>query len=59
MMNASKNGCSAHEIHRQLGVTYKTAWFMMHRLLGITDGERTAIAMKGIEGKRLTYRPTN
>ena len=23
---------SAHEIHRTLGVTYKTAWFMMHRL---------------------------
>ena len=27
--------------------------------LGIADGERTALAMKGIEGKRLTYRPTN
>jgi hypothetical protein len=27
--------------------------------LGISDGERTARAMKGIEGKRLTYRPTN
>ena len=27
--------------------------------LGIKDGERTALAMKGIEGKRLTYRPTN
>jgi hypothetical protein len=25
-------GVSAHEIHRTLGVTYKTAWFMMHRL---------------------------
>src|SRR6266481_5412391 len=32
MMNAGKNGVSAHEIHRSLGVTYKTAWFMMHRL---------------------------
>ena len=32
MMNSGKNGVSAHEIHRQLGVTYKTAWFMMHRL---------------------------
>lgn len=32
MFNSSKNGCSAHEIHRTLGVTYKTAWFMMHRL---------------------------
>jgi transposase-like protein len=32
LFNAGKNGVSAHEIHRQLGVTYKTAWFMMHRL---------------------------
>jgi hypothetical protein len=27
--------------------------------LGFKDGERTAIALKGIQGKRLTYRPTN
>jgi hypothetical protein len=27
--------------------------------LGISDEERTAIALKGIEGKRLTHRPTN
>ena len=27
--------------------------------LGFNDGERTAIAIKGIEGKRLTYRTTN
>jgi hypothetical protein len=27
--------------------------------LGINDGERTAKALKGIEGKRLTYRPTH
>lgn len=32
MINSGKNGVSAHEIHRALGVTYKTAWFMMHRL---------------------------
>jgi transposase-like protein len=23
---------SAHQIHRQLGITYKTAWFMAHRI---------------------------
>jgi hypothetical protein len=27
--------------------------------LGVNDGERAILAMKGIEGKRLTYRPTN
>ncbi|MDC7784085.1 IS1595 family transposase [Rhodoplanes sp. TEM] len=32
MMASGKNGVSAHEIHRSLGVSYKTAWFMMHRL---------------------------
>jgi transposase-like protein len=32
LFNQGKNGVSAHEIHRNLGVTYKTAWFMMHRL---------------------------
>ncbi len=32
LFNSGKNGVSAHEIHRNLKVTYKTAWFMMHRL---------------------------
>jgi transposase-like protein len=29
---AGKNGVSAHEIHRELDVTYEAAWFMMHRI---------------------------
>lgn len=29
---SSKKGISAHQLHRMLGVTYKTAWFMMHRI---------------------------
>jgi len=32
LMAASKKGYSAHQLHRTLGVTYKTAWFMMHRI---------------------------
>ena len=32
LLVASKKGMSAHEIHRLLGVTYKTAWFMCHRI---------------------------
>ncbi len=36
----SKKGISAHQIHRMLGVTYKTAWFMMHRIReAMTDGD--------------------
>jgi hypothetical protein len=33
-----KNGVSSWEIHRNLGVTQKTAWFMLHRVrLGMQD----------------------
>jgi transposase-like protein len=28
----SKNGISSYELHRSLGVTQKTAWFMLHRI---------------------------
>jgi transposase-like protein len=32
LLASSKKGFSAHQLHRTLGVTYKTAWFMMHRI---------------------------
>ncbi|HZU29056.1 MAG TPA: IS1595 family transposase [Bryobacteraceae bacterium] len=36
-----KNGVSSYEVHRAIGVSQKTAWFMDHRIrfaLGMTDG---------------------
>ena len=32
LMTASKKGVSAHQLHRTLEVTYKTAWFLAHRI---------------------------
>jgi transposase-like protein len=32
LLASSKKGISSHQLHRTLGVTYKTAWFMAHRL---------------------------
>jgi len=39
MLLNSKNGISSWELHRALGVTQKTAWFMLHRIrLAMQDG---------------------
>src|SRR5580692_11050997 len=32
LLSISKNGISSYELHRALGVTQKTAWFMLHRI---------------------------
>jgi len=32
LLSASKKGMSAHQLHRMLGVSYKSTWFMMHRI---------------------------
>lgn len=44
LLCSSKKGMSAHQLHRTLGVTYKTAWFLAHRI-------RFAMADFGKTGK--------
>ncbi|SMF00098.1 Transposase [Tistlia consotensis] len=40
LMCASKKGISSNQLHRTLGVTLKTAWFMSHRIREATrDGD--------------------
>jgi ISXO2-like transposase domain len=38
---------------------YLAEWDFKWNTRKMTDGERAAIALEGIEGKRLTYRQTN
>jgi transposase-like protein len=44
LMCASKKGISAHQLHRTLGITYRAAWFMAHR---IREGMRTMVGGEG------------
>jgi hypothetical protein len=32
LLTSSKKGMSTHQLHRMLGITYKSAWFMTHRI---------------------------
>jgi len=32
LLTCSKKGCSAHQMHRILQITYKSAWFLCHRI---------------------------
>lgn len=59
LLSASKKGMSAHQLHRMLGISYKSAWFMAHRiryamgqsplsdkLAGIVEADETYIGGK-------------
>lgn len=48
MMASSKKGCSAHQLHRALGVDYKSAWFLCHRIReAMRDGNLAAMGGSG------------
>lgn len=48
LLCSSKKGMSSHQLHRVLGVTYKTAWFMTHRIReAMTGGMLTPMGGSG------------
>ncbi len=72
LLCASKKGMSAHQLHRMLGITYKSAWFMAHRiryamtqpplvdkLRGIVEADETYIGgkEKGRQGLKTKKTP--
>ena len=48
LMCSSKKGVSAHQLHRTLEVTYKTAWFLAHRIrAAMVSGDLSPFGMGG------------
>lgn len=53
LLASSKKGMSAHQLHRMLGVTYKTAWFMAHRIREAMKEDVKSSGPLGGEGKTI------
>src|SRR5258708_5830387 len=47
LLCASKKGMSAHQLHRMLGVAYRSAWFMAHRIRYAMTEEPLSSKLKG------------
>src|SRR5450631_1059452 len=47
LLCSSKKGMSAHQLHRTLGVTYKTAWFLAHRIRHAMDTDGGLLGQNG------------
>jgi transposase-like protein len=47
MIASDRNGISSWELHRALGVTQKTAWFMLHRIRLAMQDEQTGGKLSG------------
>jgi len=48
LVTSSKKGISAHQLHRTLEITYKSAWFLLHRIReAMRDGDFTPMGGNG------------
>ena len=48
LMCNSPKGCSSKQLERTLGVTYKTAWYMTHRIRKAMIADRAEVRLSGI-----------
>ena len=49
LLCCSKKGCSSHQLHRVLGITYKAAWFLAHRIReAMRDGNISPLGGSGM-----------
>jgi transposase-like protein len=50
LVTSSKKGISAHQLHRTLEITYKSAWFLLHRIREAMRDDSTLPPMGGNGG---------
>jgi transposase-like protein len=55
LLCASKKGMSAHQLHRMLKVTYRSAWFMAHRIRYTMTQEPLSSKLTGVIEVDETY----
>ncbi len=55
LLCSSKKGMSAHQLHRMLKVTYRSAWFMAHRIRYTMSQEPLSSKLQGIVEIDETY----
>jgi transposase-like protein len=55
LLCANKKGMSAHQLHRMLGITYKSAWFMAHRIRYAMSQEPLSSKLSGTVEVDETY----
>jgi hypothetical protein len=48
LMCNSPKGCSSKQLERTLGVTYKTAWYMTHRIRHAMINDQLGVKLSGI-----------
>jgi transposase-like protein len=55
LLCSSKKGMSAHQLHRMLGITYKSAWFLAHRIRYAMTGDGLFSKLSGTVEVDETY----
>jgi hypothetical protein len=53
MIANAKNGISSWEIHRALGITQKSAWFLLNRIRWVWQGRRGLFSSSPVRLKRM------
>ena len=61
LMTSSKKGVSAHQLHRMLEITYKSAWFLAHRIREALRSGELAVPSRSVRtaARLRSTRPTS